>query len=516
MKMKMQLICEVNRVEPGPRPLACDSPSLSKSLSLHLHHTASSLESQTDHQCSSRTRSSSRKIMASTSGASTPRVRSRSRSKRSTTNLANLRLAPLSTKYEASKGDTLPLKSPLRTPYDADNSADYVRRHPSYLVGQSAPTTPGILSRSNSKRHLGGGLSRRGSLYDQGEDGDADGENENAAPAISYAIAGPGTRRDSNPRAEIASGQLGPKAKSEAALLPKQSHPPQTRSNRNSAYNPRGRRSGAATPTQKRENDSWLTHTGAITSALVREDKGQSYITTRQSATSLAPESTDEEDDEDEDNYETMAQLAASTAGMHKHSYSYSSYASYDGTLSPVSTRYGQGQTRSAWGSRYGSRPQSKRGSRLGSPVGTRTPMQRRRSSSGYFDQYDGAPQTLTEQHAEHNEAESDDDDHQVLARADGFGLGNVVDRVMNFNLFGPSNTDAETTDDESSSIRKVSNETAEQAQKRMEAEKERRRLEKDKLTKQAGPAPLSKGKEVSAGWQDASWLLSVAAKALF
>ena len=54
-----------------------------------------------------------------------------------------------------------------------------------------------------------------------------------------------------------------------------------------------------------------------------------------------------------------------------------------------------------------------------------------------------------------------------------------------------------------------------------MEAERERRKDEKNRLTKQPAPAPLGgEGKnaagEVSAGWQDASWLLSVAAKALF
>ncbi|PPJ51615.1 hypothetical protein CBER1_08950 [Cercospora berteroae] len=473
------------------------------------------------------------------SGASTPR--SRSRAKRSTTNLANLRLAPLSTKHEASKGD-LPVKSPLRTPYDAESEAEYVRKHPSYLQGQSAPTTPGILSRSNSKRHLGGGLSRRGSLYDTGEDADVESDVPNYA-------SGPG--RDTL-RVDIGSGQI-PKAKSEAALHGQQHdraarkashrlsgpgvplHPQQ----RNNRYNPRGRRSGAATPTQKRHDidlsaDSWLTHTSAMASALVREDKGQSWMSTRQSSTSLAPP-TDSEDDDEDDNYEEMAALAASTAEMQQQSssYGYSGYA-YEGG-SPVSTR----QSRSAWGSRYGSRPASNRTSRLASPVGTRTPRRfssDRPQNAGYFDnsagvgamaEEDEQPGFVKSEDTRGEETEEEENEIARLSQTEGFGLGNVVDKVMNFNLFG-GNEGAETTDDDvdPNAARRPEmdgtvGETPEEAKARMEAEKQRRREEKDKLTKQRAPAPLGEdGKkaagEVSAGWQDASWLLSVAAKALF
>ncbi|KAI5359794.1 hypothetical protein Slin15195_G116550 [Septoria linicola] len=475
-------------------------------------------------------------------GANTPR--SRSRSKRSTTNLADLRLAPLSTKYEASRGDG-PLKSPLRTPYDADSEADYARRHPSYLQGQSAPTTPGILSRTNSKRHLGGGLSRRGSLYDHNNGEDADTEND--AP-LSYTSSGPA--RDSLLRADITSGQI-PKAKSEATLLhadttarkalhrlsgpgvPLAANQQQQRNR----YQPaRGRRSGAATPTQRNHNalsepDSWLTHTSAMTSALVREDKGQSWITTRQSSTSLAPPTDSEDDDsEDEgDNYEEMAALAASTAKMQDDAAGrmYAGggggfYGGYDGG-SPVSTRQSRG---SVWGSRYGSRPTSTRTSRLASPVGTRTPRRRTSDQShGYFDQ---VPRGEEEERRQEAEREDDtEDDEQAIARlsqAEGFGLGNVVDRVMNFHLFGGVQHEGETTDDdnggyEGNQLSVNEGESVEEAKKRMERERERRKGEKEMLTKQPAPAPLGDGKgkgEVSAGWQDASWLLSVAAKALF
>lgn len=544
--------------------------------------------------------------------SSTPR--SRSRSKRSTTNLANLRLAPLSTKYEAdSKGDGV--NSPLRTPYNADSEAAYIRRHPSYLVGQSAPTTPGILSRSGSRSRrrsrVGGGLSRRGSLYDRddhdNDDQEEDGEEEEGRGAdvsTAYVTGGPVVIReadDKRRREIVGPGQI-PKAKSEAALFSNSAaqsgyrrslQQQQQQSRRDGSkyghhHHSRGRRSGAATPTaQKRlhddnNNDSWLTHAGAITSALVREDKGQSWIATRQSATSLGREipsaansedNDDDEDDEEEDNYEAMAQLAASTAGM-RHSYSY--HMGYDGALSPTSVRQ---QPIRAWGSRYGSRPASNRTSRLASPVGMRTPKRRTsdQGGGGYFDvvspmaeeqQYQQRQQqrSRSEFHDGDHYDDEDEDDDRSLAGKDGFGLGNMVDRIMNFNLFGapPHGEGAETTDDDdyddhndnddeqnrmkssntaggaAASATTTHNETAEEAHKRMFAEKERRREEKNKLMKQQAAASAaaggggstslsSDGKNTGrvqdqdysssgggAGWQDASWLLSVAAKALF
>ncbi|KXT10996.1 hypothetical protein AC579_5018 [Pseudocercospora musae] len=439
------------------------------------------------------------------SGTNSPR--SHSRAKRSTTNLADLRLAPLSKEYEPTKGE-LPPKSPLRTPYDAEDDASFARQHSSYLQGKSAPTTPGILSRSNSRRYLGGGLSRKNSIYDNNDADEHDAEGKTgykySASANIHAFS------QNRGRTEYGSGQI-PKAKSEASMTAQQRAEmaaqrlagpgvPVSRKYRYSS--PRGRRSGNATP-RPAESDTWLTHTGSTASMLVREDKGQSWLSSRESATALAPESS--EDDDDDDHYEEMAALSSSTNRLR--------LAQYDGG-SPVSQRT------SRWGSRYGSRPASRKTSRLASPVGSRTP--RRSEQAGYFD----CPITpLTtqpgfispEEKRGQDEHAVEDLDIEKLSGENSYGLGNLVDRIMHFNLFSVTEH-VDTTDDENGYAAVEKSETPEESRERMEAEAKRKKEEKDRLTAQAPPAPLGDGSKTQgevSGWQDASWLLSVASKVI-
>ncbi|EME84313.1 uncharacterized protein MYCFIDRAFT_210847 [Pseudocercospora fijiensis CIRAD86] len=438
------------------------------------------------------------------SGTNTPR--SRSRAKRSTTNLADLRLAPLSKQYEPTKGD-VPPKSPLRTPYDAGEDASFARQHLSYLHGKSAPTTPGILSRSNSRRHLGGGLSRKNSIYDN-NDAEYDAEGETgytySASANMHAF------NQNRGRTEYGSGQI-PKAKSEAAITAQQraemaaqrlAGPGVPVSKRYRYSSSRGRKSGNATP-RPTESDNWLTHTGSTASMLVREDKGQSWLSSRESATALAPASS-EDDDDDDDHYEEMAALSSTTNRLR--------LAQYDGG-SPVSQRT------SRWGSRYGSRPASRKTSRLASPVGSRTP--RRSEQAGYFD-YPITPLITEpgfvspEEKRGQDEEPEEDLDIEKLSGENSYGLGNLVDRIMHFNLFSVTEH-IDTTDDENA-YAAVENETPEESRRRMEAEAKRKKEEKDRLTAHAPPAPLGDGGKVQgevSGWQDASWLLSVASKVI-
>ncbi|KXT06766.1 hypothetical protein AC578_7223 [Pseudocercospora eumusae] len=439
------------------------------------------------------------------SGTNTPR--SRSRTKRSTTNLANLRLAPLSKQYEATKGDVSP-KSPLRTPYDAEEDASFARQHSSYLQGKSAPTTPGILSRSNSRRHLGGGLSRKNSIYDNNDvDYDAEGETGYAYSASANLHA----FNQNRGRTEYGSGQI-PKAKSEAAITAQQraemaaqrlAGPGVPVSKRYRYSSSRGRRSGHATP-RPAESDTWLTHTGSTASMIVREDKGQSWLSSRESATALAPASS-EDDDDDDDRYEEMAALSSTTNRLR--------LAQYDGG-SPVSQRT------SRWGSRYGSRPASRKTSRLASPVGSRTP--RRSEQGGYFD-YPITPLPTEPGFISPEEKRGQDEDPEEaldiekLSGENSYGLGNLVDRIMHFNLFSVTEH-VDTTDDENAYAAAVENETPEESRKRMEAEAKRKKEEKDRLTAQAPTAPPGDGSKTQgevSGWQDASWLLSVASKVI-
>ncbi len=152
------------------------------------------------------------------------------RKTRSTTNLNHLSLAPLTSKLPLTDHDDLP--DPLSAPSVSG----------SYLQGRSAPTTPRLLSRS-------------------------------AAPSRS----GSHARGYSTPRVAL------PKSKSATQLAG--SH---------------GRRtSGAVSPNTRRRKDDtlllrdasdtdWLLRAGALISTETREYKGQSWLVSRESSTSLA------------------------------------------------------------------------------------------------------------------------------------------------------------------------------------------------------------------------------------
>lgn len=402
--------------------------------------------------------------------AETPR--SRSRSKRSTTNLGNLRLAPLSAKFSDTNTTTAPA---IKTPSTETPDISFTRQHPSYLQGKSAPTTPGILSRSSSRKHLvGGGLSRKNSLYDDNDD------DQN----MGYAYAG---ARDPRRRGSVQDTL--PKAKSEATLL-KPPHSP----TRRYKYPVRKPRTGASTPSAA-VDESWLSHAGATASALVQEGKGQSWLASRD----VVRPPVESEEDEDDDQYEEMAALSASTAQLH--------FAPFEGG-SPVSTRA------SRWGSRYGSRNASRRTSRRASPsAGMRTP--RPGDGIAYFDVKAVEESAgLGRLEAEGQESESE---IEIEKLGDGsFGLGPLVDRLMNFIPFRSENG-VDSTDDEGPMGK--GGESYDEALRRRDAELKRRRDAKAKLVAQPPPAPTGDGEDGDGevgGWSDAAWLLSVATKAMF
>ena len=406
------------------------------------------------------------------------------RSKRSRTNLSDLRLAPLSAKYTTPPRDSSGAKSPHEHAYHST----FVRNHPSYIQGKSAPTSPGILSRSSSRRHLHGGLSRRGSLYDN------DGPQE-----ISYTYAG-GMLGEGGAtvRRDAASGM--PKAKSDAALLAQRTKlvakEKQLKSQRQYQHG-RSLTGGTTTPklrrTRKAAEDDWLTRTGAAANAILQESKGQSWLASRPSAVTLTQlqDTTDEEDE----GYEEMAAQSTRTSRL------------ADDELSPVSTKA------SRWGSRYGSRTASRRTSRRGSfNAGSRTPlaMAGQDSAADYFAEEAMSP---IEPDFVNSDEEVESADEAAVARFvqnRSFGLGGLVDRVMNFNIFKVEERE-ELTEDE---VEQVS-ETEEQAKARMAAEKERKREEKEKLFKRAATQDEAND-EGEGGWSDAAWLLSVASKAMF
>jgi hypothetical protein len=108
---------------------------------------------------------------------------------------------------------------------------------------------------------------------------------------------------------------------------------------------------------------------------------------------------------------------------------------------------------------------------------------------------------------------ESEGHDEAAVARFvqdRSFGLGGLVDRVMNFNIFKVEERE-ELTEDE---VEQAS-ETEEQAKARMAAEKERKRVEKEKLVNRSATQD-EVDDEGEGAWSDAAWLLSVASKAIF
>ncbi|KAK6438025.1 hypothetical protein LTR95_005774 [Oleoguttula sp. CCFEE 5521] len=379
----------------------------------------------------------------------------RSNSKhRSSTNLSNLRFAPLSARF----ADTAPKKtSAPRSPYEEAADFTFARHDASYIGGKSAPTTPGVLSRSSSRKHMAGGLSRRGSLYDdQGE--------EVAGGDESLTVGG---------------GMV--KAKSEATLatgerLAGYGVPLRKRQ----AGQQRSRTNGTTTPRVRSRvlhDEDWLSRATTATNALLQESKGQTWIATRDSSASLHVASS--EDDDADEGYEEMA---ASTIPQSRPR----TAASAAATPRP--------QT---WGSRFGSRPASRRTSRRGSVSRTPGPTSIEPSNT-YFDHPAlnevSSPTSSRSASPEVNEAEL-----EALTQTQTNGFGGLVVRVMGFSIFG----------------------TAESEESGADTELDRQRNGDEAVPRRRAQLPppparqnTAQGEQVGL-WEDAAWLLSVAGRAL-
>ena len=308
-----------------------------------------------------------------------------------------------------------------------------------------------------------------------------------------------------NVRIEVGSGQIA-KAKSEAALLVQRSKlAGQGVQLKRRKQHPHGQNltGGSTTPRtrsrRKDAQDDWLTRTGATANAMLQEQKGQSWLASRQSATSLThlQDTTDEEDE----GYEEMA---AMSAGANRQQL-------VDDDLSPVSTK------NSKWGSRYGSRTASRRTSRRGSlslTTGSRTPLATAEQdrAADYFAEDNMSPIEPDFVDEEEEASIQDEATAASLVENRSFGLGGLVDRLMNFNLFKVEERE-EGTEDEVEHL----SETEEEARKRMAAENRRKREEKERLTSSQVQREGNEGPaQGDGGWSDAAWLLSVASKAIF
>ncbi|KAK0740564.1 hypothetical protein B0T18DRAFT_431858 [Schizothecium vesticola] len=367
------------------------------------------------------------------------------RKNRSSTSLHHLTLAPLTTK--------LPIDD------DGDDLANLPLATPSYIQGKSAPTTPRLLSRS---------------------------------PARSpHPSRGGGTTTPSDARL--------PKSKSTT-------HLPHHRAARAQPGSPTlKRRPGGQDPSSHDRTDSdWLLRAGALISTETRESKGQAWLVSRASSTSVGGMMRDP--DEDAFERELREQLAAS--GSRRHS---GAGASEDGGDHISSPPY----------SRYGSRVQSRVGSRSVSRVGSRshliTPLEMRSAATadGYFPAMERGEVipgpdfvNLDEPLEAGDEVDTSLEDEAYvrrLVKKGNGGVGTWFDSVLGLQLFSVEE-DSEESDEEEGTTEGEGDES----QPRRSAST--MRLEGLKAaTKEPVPPPNPE----QGGWHDAAWLLTVASKVI-
>lgn len=370
---------------------------------------------------------------------------------RSSTNLNHLTLAPLTSRF------------PLDTDLPADST-----HHVSYIEGRSAPTTPSILAHSS-----------RVSL-----------------------------------RKTAASGL--PKSKSSTHLLPSRAQP------RSEATTPGSSKKKSvakedlslSTLSGKDRNDSdWLLRAGAAISSSTRESKGQAWLVSRASSTSL----TAERDEEEEELQRELARERELTSRRGSRRGSAAGAFDADDEFSPITTRrslsFGPGT-----GMGMGSRPMSRFASRANSRRGSRaqlfTPLAVGGQQDGYFDQRDfGQEEFITEPDfvdaeedgdEEEDEAKKDEAVVRKLARASNLGLGGLVERMLGWSLFAVDE-DGEETEVE------VMDQKGEDSE--ISSRTSRLNLRGVETPVEEKMPPLRD--DETGGWQDAAWLLSVATKVL-
>jgi hypothetical protein len=377
------------------------------------------------------------------------------RSRRSFPNLQHLSLAPLSSRFPIDGDD-----------FEAEPE-ESARVRLSYIQGKSAPTTPSILSESRSSSRTPRSRSK------------------------------PAKRRGRDhyfsPDLEISDVTL-TKAKSAVGLVdaPARPHHVRRKTGDGSLLSPTGTRH---VPRKMHGNDDeWLQRAGMIMSAQATESKGQSWLASRESSTSL---------------------VAHTISGEHMNEDEHA-------LASPHVSR-AQSRVHSRMVSRVGRRAPSTRTSRRGSMVATgsrvgfmtsiesKTPGAMS-SAEGYFDDVDDlAEPDFVDEECD----DTDEEEVSRLAQQKGFGIGGLVDRLVGFSLFNVEE-DAEETEDDAELSK-------EDALKKRQAALKKRREELARAAKHSAEAASraeadvpNANKQDEGGWQDAAWLLSVASKVLY
>jgi hypothetical protein len=252
-----------------------------------------------------------------------------------------------------------------------------------------------------------------------------------------------------------------------------------------------------------RNDSDWLLRAGATLATSAREAKGQAWLASRASSTSLTAQKDEEDEDMEARNQaRSRASRRGSTAGAFDA----------DDEFSPVTTRrsFSFGPHTAA-SSRPVSRFPSRAGSRRGSRAQLFTPLSMEKE--GYFDQKAGAQEDfhaepdfvdIEEEGIENAEdTKSDEAVIQKLARASGSGIGGWVEKMLGWSLFAVDEDGEETetdTVDEKAEDSEISSRTS------------RPHVESIAGPEDAIPPPQD---DDAGSWQDAAWLLSVATKVL-
>ncbi|KAH8596497.1 hypothetical protein B0O99DRAFT_620579 [Bisporella sp. PMI_857] len=326
--------------------------------------------------------------------------------------------------------------------------------HMSYIEGRSAPTTPSILSSSPShvRKLTNSGLPK----------------SKSSTHLLHSKQPRPGS---------VTPGGTKPKRREELSISSLSAH--------------------------HRNDSDWLLRAGATIATSTRESKGQAWLVSRASSTSLSAQ-------QDEDN--ELYQHEQSQGGSRRGS------ADADDEFSPVTTRRSL-----SFGppSAPGSRPVSRYGSRVTSRRGSRSHIYTPaihipgvgQEKDGYFNHKDISNADFMtepdfvgiedEENADEDGDKADEDVVRKLARANSLGFTGWVERMLGWSLFAVDEDGEETeveTVDEKGNDSEVSSKSVKRTAERLHDAPE-------------GMPPLND--EEAGGWQDAAWLLSVATKVL-
>lgn len=239
-------------------------------------------------------------------------------------------------------------------------------------------------------------------------------------------------------------------------------------------------------------DSDWLLRTGAIMSTETREFKGQSWLVSRQSSTSLAALR-----DDDDEAFERELALERELASR-RTSRRGSSVLVDDDEVTPYGSRYT---------SRMGSRSQSVAGRRSAAfTPGDRDPQ------DSYFDDavhsISGPDFVNLDEKLEELERDTSHDDEAAVRRLVRHqnGRGSWITNVIGWPLFALEENDEDEEEDEDDSIGDATSQTGRSGWSARHFEGV------SNIPEDNVPPP----KTDEGAWKDAAWLLSVATKVMF